>query len=114
MLTKLHWLTMMSCSVFCFSTAAQKSDFAAEKPADSWRKQSFIVDAHVHVTTDPSTISLAAAVMRRNGIGLGINLTGGTVTKAPGSISELEKAIALTNKVAPGQFVHCMNLDYSN
>ncbi len=48
------------------------------------------------------------------GIGVAVNLSGGTVTRRKeGGRSELERNKTVTDALYPGRFVHYMNLDYS-
>jgi predicted TIM-barrel fold metal-dependent hydrolase len=47
------------------------------------------------------------------GIGVGVNLSGGTVTPKNGGPSDFERNKALSDRLYPGRFVHYMNLDYS-
>lgn len=47
------------------------------------------------------------------GVGVGINLSGGTVTRKEGQLSEFERNKKLTDEMFPGRIVHYMNLDYA-
>jgi predicted TIM-barrel fold metal-dependent hydrolase len=47
------------------------------------------------------------------GLGVGVNLSGGTVTRKDGAPSEFERHKQLADRLFPGRFVHYMNLDYS-
>lgn len=86
--------------------------FAAE-PADTWRAERRIVDMHVHLDGSAGGMARAAAILDRAGVGVGANLSGGTVTHKDGERSQFEKVKALADGRHPGRFVHYMNLDYA-
>jgi predicted TIM-barrel fold metal-dependent hydrolase len=50
--------------------------------------------------------------MDRVGIGLAVNLSGSTVTRQSGQPSEFELNRQRTDALAPGRFLHYLNLDY--
>ena len=52
--------------------------------------------------------------MDQVGIGIGVNLSGGTVTTHKESPSIFQRRKASTDKLFPGRFVHYMNLDYTH
>ena len=53
--------------------------------------------------------------MDASGIGLGVDLTPGTVTPGPkGEPSEFQRHKAIADKLFPGRWIHYMNLDYGN
>ena len=96
---------------------------AADRPADdvadvgrlasSWRSGRRIIDLHQHINYTPEHLARAVRIMDRAGIGLEVNLSGGTTTHEPGKPSEFERNKALADKLFPGRFIHYMNLDYS-
>ena len=47
------------------------------------------------------------------GIGVAVNLSGGTATHAIGEPSELERTKKLADELFPGRFLEYMNLDYA-
>lgn len=51
--------------------------------------------------------------MDRAGIGIGVNLSGGTVTQKEGKISAFDRNKALADRLFPGAFAFYMNLDYA-
>ena len=51
--------------------------------------------------------------MDRAGVGIGVDLSGDTVTPRKDGKSEFENARDLTDRIAPGRFVHYFNLDYT-
>ncbi len=94
---------------FCLSAP---SALAAE-PADTWRWEHRIIDLHMHIDPTPEHFARAVKIMDAAGIGIGVNLSGGTVTHAPGEKSEFETAKEMADRLHPGRFVLYMNLDYA-
>ena len=97
--------------------------FGAEKEAQNpdvvrhtagrWRAQHRIIDLHQHVDYSPEHLTRAVRIMDRVGIGIEVNLSGGTTTHQEGKPSEFERNKRLADKLFPARFVHYMNLDYS-
>ena len=57
---------------------------------DTWRKERRIIDLHMHIDARRSASRARCASWTR-GIGIGVNLSGGTVTHAPGENSAFER-----------------------
>lgn len=87
----------------------------AESPpaAVPWRAQHRIIDLHQHIDYTPEHLARAVRIMDRVGVGIEVNLSGGTTTHAPGKPSEFERNKELADRLYPGRFVHYMNLDYA-
>ena len=85
----------------------------ATEPADTWRHEHRILDLHMHLDGSAGGMARAVGIMDRVGLGVGVNLSGGTVTHKPGEKSAFEKVKALADARHPGRFVHYMNLDYA-
>ncbi len=81
--------------------------------AERWRQEKRIIDLHMHVDGTPERFDRAIRIMDRSGIGIGVNLSGGTATHKEGELSEFARVKALAETKYPGRFVHYMNLDYS-
>ena len=82
---------------------------------DEWRAAERIIDLHQHLDYAPELLGRAAKVMDASGIGLGVDLTPGTVTPGPkGEPSEFQSHKAVADKLFPGRWIHYMNLDYGN
>jgi predicted TIM-barrel fold metal-dependent hydrolase len=81
--------------------------------ADSWRAAHRIIDLHTHVEPTPEHLTQAIRVFDAVGIGVAVNLSGGTVTHPPGQLSDLEQTKALADQRFPGRFLEYMNLDYT-
>ena len=94
--------------LFAFATAA----FAQDAP-DIWRSEHRIVDMHMHIDGREDRFARAVKIMDASGLGVGVNLSGGTVTHAPGEKSEFERVKEMADRLHPGRFVHYMNLDYA-
>ena len=86
---------------------------AAAEPADTWRAEKRIIDMHVHLDGSAGGMARAAAILDRAGVGIGVNLSGGTVTHKDGEASQFERVKALADGRHPGRFVHYMNLDFA-
>jgi predicted TIM-barrel fold metal-dependent hydrolase len=88
---------------------------AARRQADEWRGQRRIVDLHQHLDYTPEFLARAIRVMDASGIGLGIDLTPGTITPGPqGQPSEFESHKKMEDTLYPGRWVQYMNLDYKD
>ncbi len=83
--------------------------------ADLWRAQHRIVDLHQHIDCTTQALARAVKIMDAVGVGIGVNLTPGTVTRSPqGGPSEFEQNKAVADALYPGRFLQYMNLDYSD
>ena len=92
-----------------------RADSAARQAAEAWRTELRIVDLHQHIDYTPQHLARAVAILDAAGVGLGVNLSGGTVTRAGnGGPSEFEQDKQLADTLYPGRFVHYMNLDFRN
>jgi predicted TIM-barrel fold metal-dependent hydrolase len=78
-----------------------------------WRTDRRIIDLHMHIEATPERFDRAVRIMDRSGIGVGVNLSGGTVTRGEQGPSEFARVKALAEERHPGRFVHYMNLDYA-
>jgi predicted TIM-barrel fold metal-dependent hydrolase len=83
-----------------------------QTPAD-WRAEKRLIDLHLHINQNADHIRRAVRIMDMVGIGVGVNLSGGAVTKKDGEVSAFERNKKLADEVAPGRFVQYMNLDYT-
>jgi hypothetical protein len=83
--------------------------------ADQWRAEHRIIDLHQHMDYTPELLARAIRVMDASGVGLGIDLTPGTVTPgAGGGPGEFESHKKMEDTLFPGRWVQYMNLDYKN
>jgi predicted TIM-barrel fold metal-dependent hydrolase len=86
---------------------------ARQRQADQWRAAHRIIDLHQHLDYQPDSLAQAVKVMDASGVGLGIDLTPGTVTPGPdGQPSEFESHKKMEDSLYPGRWVQYMNLDY--
>jgi len=95
------------------AVAAPADVAAVQHEADGWRRAHLLIDAHQHVSPDPSDLSRAVKIADAVGVGLIVNLSGGTVTPRPDVGSIFEYSRGLANQLFPGRFLFYMNLDYT-
>jgi len=81
--------------------------------SDTWRGHHWLVDLHTHVEPTPEHLAQAVRMFDAVGIGVAVNLSGGTVTGDGGRPSSFERTKDLADRLAPGRFVQYMNLDYA-
>ena len=110
-------LTLACClsSVILLSAGnKQTGDGAAvRRLADSWRAEHRFIDLHQHIDCTPEHLARAVQIMDRAGIGIEVNLSGGTTLHEEGQPSQFERNRQLADKLFPGRFLHYVNLDYS-
>jgi predicted TIM-barrel fold metal-dependent hydrolase len=86
---------------------------AVRQQANLWRAEHRTIDLHMHIDSSEARYKRALKIMDAAGLGIGINLSGGTVTPGKnGEPSEFERNKALVEKVCPGRILLYMNLDY--
>jgi predicted TIM-barrel fold metal-dependent hydrolase len=86
----------------------------AKAQADAWRAAHRLIDLHMHIDPTPAPMGEAVRVMDAAGIGVGVNLSGGTVTKERDGTSAFEKTKKFADEHFPRRFLEYMNLDYSD
>jgi predicted TIM-barrel fold metal-dependent hydrolase len=102
-----------SCACVPLCSASEAPDSARQQAAQ-WREQRRIIDLHQHIDFTTQHLARAVRIMDAAGIGLTVNLSGGTVTRGlGGEPSEFERNKKLADALFPGRFVQYMNLDYS-
>jgi predicted TIM-barrel fold metal-dependent hydrolase len=82
--------------------------------ADAWRAAHRVIDLHTHVDATPEHLAEAVRVMDAAGVGVAVNLSGGTVTHANRQRSEFERTKRLADEQFHGRFLEYMNLDYAD
>jgi hypothetical protein len=85
---------------------------AARTQAESWRASKRVIDLHQHVGYTTQHLTRAVKIMDQVGVGLAVNLDGGTVTPGKDGISAFERNKKLADELFPGRFLHYMHLDY--
>ena len=94
---------------------AFSAPFQLNPQADQWRAQHRIIDLHQHIDFTTQHLARAVKIMDAVGLGIGVNLSGSTVTRGTnGAESEFEHNKKLADTLFPGRFVHYMNLDYKS
>jgi len=87
---------------------------AVRRQAARWRTERRIVDLHQHVGYTAEFLGRDVKIMDAVGVGLVVNLDGGTVTPGKdGAPSAFERNKKLADSLYPDRFVHYMHLDYS-
>jgi predicted TIM-barrel fold metal-dependent hydrolase len=81
--------------------------------AESWRAAHRLVDLHTHIDPAPEPMGLAVRVFDTAGVGVAVNLSGGTTTHTGNQASEFERGKAFADSHFPGRFLEYMNLDYA-
>jgi predicted TIM-barrel fold metal-dependent hydrolase len=93
--------------------AANQNVSEAQRQADAWRAEHRIIDLHQHINGATQHVTRAIKIMDAVGVGVMVNLSGGTVTRPkPDQPSEFERNKALMDTLFPGRFLQYMNLDY--
>ena len=88
---------------------------STRQPAQAWRAEHRLIDLHQHIDCTTQHLARAVKIMDAAGLGLVVNLSGGTVTRgSDGGPSEFERNKQLADALYPGRFLHYMNLDYRN
>jgi hypothetical protein len=87
--------------------------------ADAWRAQHRLVDVHLHIEPTEERYARATRILDAAGIGFGLNLSGGTVTRGSEESkrdgkSEFERHRDLVLRLHPGRFGLAMNFDWSD
>ena len=94
--------------------SGDKSDTASiRRTTRQWREERRTIDLHLHIDYTPEHLARAVRIMDRVGIGIGVNLSGGTTTHTNGEPSEFQRNRELADHLFPGRFIHYMNLDYT-
>jgi predicted TIM-barrel fold metal-dependent hydrolase len=108
--------TLASASASPPAPAAAASDAAesVRARADGWRAAHRLIDLHTHVDPTPEHMGEAIRVFDAVGVGVAVNLSGGTVTHAAGRPSLFEQTKRFADQRFPGRFLEYMNLDYSD
>jgi predicted TIM-barrel fold metal-dependent hydrolase len=108
-----------SVATILLATLAAVGSAAAEgktlTPAEIWRSQHLVIDLHQHIDCTTQRLARAVKIMDAAGVGVGVNLTAGTVTPGPnGGPSEFEQNKRLADTLFPGRFLQYVNLDYAD
>ena len=106
--------TTLTALALSIPAATSKDDSpTGRKRADLWRAEHRIIDLHQHINCTTQHLTRAVKIMDAVGLGIGVNLSGGTVTRSTnGAPSPFERNKLLADALFPGRFVHYMNLDY--
>jgi predicted TIM-barrel fold metal-dependent hydrolase len=97
-----------------FARSAAGADVASVRAeAAQWRAEHRTIDLHQHINGTTQHLTRAVKIMDAVGLGIGVNLSGGTVTPGTnGSPSAFERSKRLADTLFPGRFLYYFNLDY--
>jgi predicted TIM-barrel fold metal-dependent hydrolase len=105
--------TSQSHGIVLGSLLALSAAFAAPSGPEQWRREKRFIDLHQHINYTTQHLARAVKIMDAVGLGIGVNLSGGTTTRRTNDApSEFERNKALADGLHPGRFLHYMNLDY--
>ena len=93
----------------CFSA----ENFTPNADAARWRAEHRTIDLHQHIEFKEERLARAVRIMDASGVGIAVNLSGGTTTRKGDAPSDFERNKALADKLHPGRFLHYMNLDFA-
>src|SRR5215510_786055 len=97
----------------CVAIQASQSLETGREEAGRWRREHRTIDLHQHINNTTQHVARAVKIMDAVGIGIGVNLSGGTVTRTkPDAPSEFERNKKLADEMFPRRFLFYMNLDY--
>src|SRR5690242_20556497 len=92
-----------------FAVSISFPALAADTP-QQWRADKRLIDMHEHIEGATQRLARAVKIMDTVGIGLEVNLSGGTVTqRTNGAPSEFERNKAMADKLYPGRFLQYFN-----
>jgi predicted TIM-barrel fold metal-dependent hydrolase len=93
--------------------AAPQDQADVQRVAGTWRTEHRLIDLHEHIDATPEHLARAVRIMDAVGIGIAVNLSGGTVTRNEKGISDFAARKALADSLHPKRFLPYMNLDYA-
>lgn len=111
--TPLAGVCLIATLIITMDAAAADSTANVRRQADQWRAEHRFIDLHQHVNSTPQHIARAVRIMDAVGIGVSVNLSGGTVTAPEGKTSAFLRTQHLSESLAPGRFALYFNLDYA-
>src|SRR5687768_13220573 len=89
-LLTLCWMLLERSAVEGQSVTATARRNLADSP-ELWRQEHRIVDLHLHVDGKEESFARAVRIMDAVGIGVGVNLSGGTVTPGEDGTSQFAR-----------------------
>lgn len=97
------------------SPAGAKEDLqSVRQTAEVWRADHLTIELHQHIDSTTQHLARAVKIMDAVGLGIAVNLSGGTVTPAKdGGPSEFQRNKQLADTLYAGRFLQYMNLDYN-
>jgi predicted TIM-barrel fold metal-dependent hydrolase len=107
-------MILASTGLLTVRTQAGDPDLAATRlQADLWRAGQRLIDLHQHVDYTTQHLARAVRIMDAVGLGVVVNLSGGSVTPGPdGAPAEFQRHRQLADDLYPGRFLHYFSLDY--
>ena len=111
-----HWIRAAVAACACLQSLLAMTPAIPDtrRQADAWRAERRIIDLHQHVDYTTQHLARAVRIMDAAGVGLAVDLDGGTVTRGrEGAASAFARNKALADALHPGRFLHYMHLDYT-
>jgi predicted TIM-barrel fold metal-dependent hydrolase len=107
------WILLFAGHGLSLAASSSKEVSGVVDQADQWRLEKRIVDLHQHLDCQSNRLARAVKIMDASGIGLSVNLSGGTVTRpSANEPSEFERNKQQADLLFPGRFLHYFSLDY--
>src|SRR5260370_13513264 len=102
---------VIGCFVFVPPVPAKDDVAAARRQAEAWRAEHRIIDLHQHIDYTEEHLARDARIMDAVGLGIGVNLSGGFLTRTNQAPAGFEPDKTLADKLYPRPFLHYMKLD---
>ena len=112
MIPKLRLLAVILVLATALSHAAAPTDDASSvrQQCEAWRAEHRLIDLHQHINSTTQHLQRAVRINDRVGIGVAVNLSGGTVIRGTNGLSAFERNKRLADAIAPGRFVQYLSL----
>src|SRR5687768_9617323 len=91
-------LVLSACALTVFSAEPRLG--TNQTPRD-WRAEKRLIDLHLHINSTAEHLRRAVSIMDSVGIGVGVNLSGGTVTSKEGAPSVFERNKRVADELFP-------------
>ena len=86
-----HALTSMALIMISPGVISAQDVQSVRKEANQWRQEHRFIDLHQHIAYQTNQLTQAIKIMDASGIGIGVNLSGGTTVGKNGGVSAFQK-----------------------